>query len=178
MLPLPTRRPVALILLCALPLVVGGCGGGGGTPTSQQTAKPGQATGQSPTPNTPAGSDSLQGTWEVVGFSQRGRTAPAKNLEGQRFIFTADTLTMIHSGGVKTEYQYTVDAASDPKGIDVTPVYGGVKGTPHRGIFRLTNGELTIALNMKVKGSERPKDFQAPDDLPEVAVRTLKRVNP
>jgi uncharacterized protein (TIGR03067 family) len=114
--------------------------------------------------------EQIQGTWEPTGLSFGGKAfpTPAKNLPTR--IFTGDKLTT-KDPGKKGEFAveeatFKLDAAKDPKHIDITQKRDG---KTVRGIYLLEGDTLKIAYHLG--GEARPTKF----DGDGVFVETLKR---
>jgi uncharacterized protein (TIGR03067 family) len=61
----------------------------------------------------------------------------------------------------KTEFQIKLDGTTDPKSIEATRTDPIANSDPHRGIYKREKDQLTIALDMRVKGSAKPDGFEA-----------------
>jgi uncharacterized protein (TIGR03067 family) len=120
--------------------------------------------------------EAVQGTWTVIGHAHNGRLAPAKNLIGHRFVFSGNEMQMV-SPDWKTEFQIKLSGTKDPKSIEATQTDRIADSEPHRGIYKLEKDQLTIALDMRVKGSAKPDGFEAKKGSP-VMVWVLKREKP
>jgi uncharacterized protein (TIGR03067 family) len=120
--------------------------------------------------------EGVQGTWTVIGHAHNGRSAPAKNLEGHKFVFSGDKMQMV-SPDEKTEFQIKLGGTTNPKSMEATQTDPKADSDPHRGIYKLEKDELTIALDMRGKGSVKPEGFVAKKGS-SVMVWVLKREKP
>jgi uncharacterized protein (TIGR03067 family) len=118
----------------------------------------------------------FEGTWTVIEHAHNGRSAPAANLKGHKFVFSGDKLQIVSPVG-KPEYQITLDGKTDPKSIEVAHTDPKDNSGPHLGIYKLEKDQLTVALDMRVRGSARPEGFEAKQGSP-VMVWVLKREKP
>lgn len=115
----------------------------------------------------------FQGTWVVVGFSHKGRSAPPQNLAGYRVTFAGDRMTLV-SPQAFSEYQVRLDVTARPKALTATMTTPQVGAGRLLGIYKLEGDDLTLALDMRVQGSERPQDFESKSGS-SVMVWVLKR---
>jgi uncharacterized protein (TIGR03067 family) len=105
--------------------------------------------------------EKLQGTWRVVSMEGEGEKAPADfakrftyTFKGDRIHFLGDKTTP----GADLEFSYTLDAAKQPKAIDMKITKSPDKkdvGEGSVGIYVLDGDNLKLCMDPK----ERPKDF-------------------
>ena len=103
---------------------------------------------------TPAGQDdqstkdraALQGEWEVVSAESNGEPPPPHLLDGAKFVFSGDKLTLMGKEGT-----YTLNAAANPRQIDF------VRGQGRQiGIYELDGDQLKLCVG---PSDDRPKEF-------------------
>ncbi len=104
---------------------------------------------------------SIVGEWIPESAIIGGKPDPPP--AGSKFTFTKDGKAFMQEKDEKPdEMNYSIDAKSDPKGIDLKETrkaMGGVAGIAMRGIYKIEGDTLTICLAF---GDNRPKTFTSP----------------
>lgn len=119
----------------------------------------------------------LEGTWELTGLVDGGKTAPPEVLRGAKAMFTKDTFTLISPDGVeKTLYNIKTDAAKSPKTIDITATEGTFKGEAVPAIYEIVGDTLRLCQPHR-PGTPRPTRFAAPADS-GLILMTFKKAKP
>lgn len=143
----------------------------------------------------------LQGTWDVAELIVGGKAVPAKSIQGLRFQFKGDKLTILPtslpdlndfqssaSGATgptllslltpvsvdKREFIFKIDPAKKPATVDLTPLDGKHKGVTSPGIYELKGDVLRWCQSDDEKAKDRPKEFKSPDKS-AIYLFTLKR---
>jgi uncharacterized protein (TIGR03067 family) len=100
----------------------------------------------------------LQGTWTVKSVHGFTKEKAKEELAELKLTFEGDTLSA-RWGDKSAEATYTLNAAGDPRQIDVTLTKGPeeVQGRLFRGIYSLEGNTLRLA--WRKAGEERPKEF-------------------
>jgi uncharacterized protein (TIGR03067 family) len=89
----------------------------------------------------------LQGEWEIVSAESNGEPPPPSFLDGARFAFSGDNLTLLGKEG-----SFQLDATKTPRQIDF------VRGkTRQPGIYELDGDSLKLCVG---PSDDRPKEFQ------------------
>jgi len=89
----------------------------------------------------------LQGEWEIVSAESNGEPPPPGLLDGARFAFSGDKLTLLNKEGT-----FEVDATKTPRQIDF------VRGkTRQLGIYDLDADNLKLCVG---PADDRPKEFK------------------
>jgi uncharacterized protein (TIGR03067 family) len=104
------------------------------------------------------GLEQLRGSWEVVKKS-------VPDFEAKRLIFDGAKFTVVLDEKEKEEVKFKIDATAKPMRIDIL-----AKKETNLGIYEL-NGD-TLRICFAIKGSKRPTEFKAGED---VILVTLKR---
>jgi uncharacterized protein (TIGR03067 family) len=100
-------------------------------------------------------SKTIQGTWKIV-KATKGGEVPSEQMLKSEFTFTADKVSVTHSGGDVNPAQYKLDPKKKPREIDITPSTGA--DLVVRGIYKFEKGQLI--LHVGKPGGDRPKDFE------------------
>jgi uncharacterized protein (TIGR03067 family) len=105
------------------------------------------------------GLEALQGEWEVVEVNANGtdRTEELKKM-GFKITFQGTTMRIPGKPGKSPEFTVTLDAAKEPKVIDMLPTNGPFKGQTLAGIYDLKGDELRLCMPNQPK-EERPGSF-------------------
>jgi uncharacterized protein (TIGR03067 family) len=113
-----------------------------------------------------------RGVWQIVGLTVQGKSIPAESLkqEDLRLTFRGEQLAFSRAQGRAETHRFKINPNASPRQLEWTlPL---IVGDP-KGIYRLENGTLTIALG--AWGQNRVKSFS--DEGIEM-VLILKRVAP
>jgi RNA polymerase sigma factor (sigma-70 family) len=177
----PAMMAVVLLLgLGVWELTYQALGRGQAEPTEPRRVSPARPT----TAQAGKETDSLEGTWALVGIEFKGQKIPEEEAKvvGLRWVIRGDTLTET-ARGKKRESAIQLDPSHRPQRLTLT-VRGGIggeffvggtdKGTVVLGIYRLEKDRLTLCFQDKgVK--EFPKEFAAGLDDPS-GIYVLKRL--
>jgi len=117
--------------------------------------------------------DRLQGTWAVTAAERNGRTVPEEELEGDTVYFKKAEMTVVRKGMVRNVYKVKLDAAKDPRHIDLVGVTGLDEGKTLRGIYRLEGDRLTLCAGLE----DRPTEYKTRPGS-TLRLTTLKRKQP
>jgi uncharacterized protein (TIGR03067 family) len=125
--------------------------------------------GQEVSPSDDDDFTALQGTWSIVALESDGRPSPEENYVGNTIEFSEDQIHLHERGLESVTFKFTLNAATDPKQIDLI-----VREQTAQGIYRLSGDDLSLCLSI---GGERPQKFgTASGDNTELF--TLKRGHP
>ena len=112
----------------------------------------------------PEGSDvsSVVGTWIVESHVEDGQKKD--RTVGGQFIITADTMAIKSKNGGEPRpmYRYKVDAAANPRTIDMTSLQVR-RGMTLEGIYKLKGDTLTMCI-ADSPDDDRPTEFKATKD--------------
>ncbi len=144
----------------------------------------------------------LQGTWEIVELIVGGKPVPAKKIQGLRFQFQDDKLTILPAslpdlseidgaapGAVarallssyspvvvdRRQFTFTLDASKKPAAVDLTALDGKHKGSVSHGIYELKGDSLRWCQSDDEKTKDRPKEFKSPEKT-ALYLFTFKRI--
>jgi uncharacterized protein (TIGR03067 family) len=101
----------------------------------------------------------LQGTWTCTSGVIDGKPLAEETAKRLRLTLTADRYKTERGDEVLFDSTYTIDAAKNPKQIDMIGTEGELKGRPALGIYRLEGDMLTICYVMP--GGQRPAAFES-----------------
>jgi uncharacterized protein (TIGR03067 family) len=108
--------------------------------------------------------DDLQGKWEVVELSERGRKIDPAKVKNFAITFAGNTAEMPFDSKGKVKHTVTVRPAASPREIDLQLPSEIDGGQTIPGIYKLEDGVLTIALGFgkdaKNPGT-RPTTFES-----------------
>lgn len=89
----------------------------------------------------------LQGEWDLVSAESNGESPPPGLLDGAKFVFSGDKLTLLGKEGT-----FNLDARKDPRQIDFN------RGkTRQIGIYDLRGDSLKLCVG---PSDDRPKEFK------------------
>jgi uncharacterized protein (TIGR03067 family) len=91
----------------------------------------------------------LQGDWQMVSLTSRGKSAPEKDLKGKIWRFEGDKL-------IPLDNKDDVATVKKPATLDITDKGAAV----NRCIYKIEGDKLTLCVG---KGDERPTEFTAAD---------------
>jgi uncharacterized protein (TIGR03067 family) len=98
----------------------------------------------------------LQGAWGLVRMVVDGKEVTDREVKtSYRLTFEGGRYAMQIAGRVQTKGEYRIDAAREPKVMDITPSEGEDRGRTQLGIFRLEADTLTLCVHDR----ERPRTF-------------------
>jgi len=100
----------------------------------------------------------LQGTWEIVALELEGKAVPESGFAGSRIVVKGNTFTTI-SMGATYGGTLSIDAAKNPKTLDMSFKAGPEKGNTSLAIFELDRDTWKLCLT--VTGKTRPAAFAA-----------------
>lgn len=90
----------------------------------------------------------LQGEWEIVSAESNGEPPPPGMLDGAKFAFSGDKLTLMGKEGT-----FELDATKSPRQIDF------IRGKSRQlGIYELDGDQLKLCVG---PADDRPKEFKA-----------------
>jgi uncharacterized protein (TIGR03067 family) len=89
----------------------------------------------------------LQGEWEVVSAESNGEPPPAGLLDGAKFVFSGDNLSLMGKDGT-----FELDASKNPRQINF--IRGKVR---QLGIYELDGDRLKLCVG---PADDRPKEFK------------------
>ena len=101
----------------------------------------------------------LTGIWTCSTAVIDGKPLAKEAAEALRLTLTADRYKTERGEQVLFDSTYTVDAAKNPKTIDMVGTEGDLKGKPALGIYKLDGDTLAICYVMP--GKERPTAFES-----------------
>jgi uncharacterized protein (TIGR03067 family) len=126
----------------------------------------------------------LQGAWSLTDLVVGGAKVPEKDIQGVKFVFDKDTLTILSPPADadpkkdvvidKRVFKFKLDPTKKPAQIDVTALDGQHKGVTSPGIYELKDDTLRWCQSDDEKSKDRPKDFSSPEKS-SIYVFTLKR---
>jgi uncharacterized protein (TIGR03067 family) len=102
----------------------------------------------------------LEGVWVATAMEANGKPMPAAIVEGVRFMFKGDRLTMVGLGGPAVEQHATmvVDEKAAPKRLDFTLENGGRTAYA---IYEVADNVLKILFVRGGDETSRPASFAA-----------------
>jgi uncharacterized protein (TIGR03067 family) len=106
----------------------------------------------------------LEGKWMVTEMTKMGEKVDTKDMKDP-VVITKDSMTTKTSGG-EFVFKYTIDAKTDPMGIDMEITSETFKGTKANGIIKLDGDKLMLAYDFdpEAKSPPRPKAFESKKD--------------
>jgi uncharacterized protein (TIGR03067 family) len=112
----------------------------------------------------PGGDDAkkIQGTWDIAEYEVQGKPLPASAVKKVKVIFGADKFKFDTGDPNIKEMTYKIDAAKNPKQIDVTSDEGGVK-TNYHGIYQLDGDSVKMVVF--TTAVPRPTEFKTNPDI-------------
>jgi uncharacterized protein (TIGR03067 family) len=102
----------------------------------------------------------FQGTWAVESATADGKEIPSDVFKTFKMTFKGDNYT-VTMGQEKIEGTFRLDAAKNPKAIDIVPDNGPDRGRVQPGIYEIDGNKLKICGAMP--GRERPTNFDTKD---------------
>jgi len=106
----------------------------------------------------------LQGTWQAVSSEMDGDKQPEDEVKLYTLVFSGDKLVVNKAGDCVMEGTVTLDAAQDPKHLDLklekNPGNPDDVGKTMPGIFAVKGDELKWCFTLPGGGTERPKEFK------------------
>ena len=99
----------------------------------------------------------IRGAWTVVSLNGDTKTA----MQGLRFVFTKDRVTVFHKDGKTIEYPYRIDADKNPKTFDMYVRVFAVD-VAVKGIYTLQDNTLRVCTT-GTPGLPRPRRFPRDD---------------
>ncbi|HVS35980.1 MAG TPA: sigma-70 family RNA polymerase sigma factor [Gemmataceae bacterium] len=107
--------------------------------------------------------DLIQGTWDVVSFTEGGTEAPPEMARNIQMVFTADLLKWGPKDSKDPKdtigIHYTLDPAKDPKGIDTSHEIDLGKPIVQLGVYSLEGDALKLCLS--AAGKPRPTKLES-----------------
>jgi uncharacterized protein (TIGR03067 family) len=106
----------------------------------------------------------LEGKWMVTEMTKMGEKVDTKDMKDP-VVVTKDSITT-KTGGGEFVFKYTIDAKTDPAGIDMEITSETFKGTKAVGIIKLDGDKLMLAYDFdpEAKTPPRPKAFESKKD--------------
>jgi uncharacterized protein (TIGR03067 family) len=108
---------------------------------------------------TKADPDKLAGTWSCVSAVNDGKAIAEATVKQLRLTMTKDRYKTERGEDVLFDSTYTIDAAKDPKQINMFGTEGENKGKAAQGIYALDGDTLKICYTMP--GKDRPTTFES-----------------
>lgn len=133
---------------------------------------PALAFGAEPKPG--ANEKNFLGNWIVVSYTHGGVEQPKEKLDQWLVTVFSDHLTLFTDKG-KHEWTFALAAKESPKAIDLTLTEGEHKGQVLRGIYRLDEGAILLAVHMKFPDSQRPKKFESKRGEPVMRIKLERK---
>jgi uncharacterized protein (TIGR03067 family) len=152
------RRIAGFSMAVALLILALGCG------KKASTESGGGGGGGGGGPGTPSASESIEGTYTIVGLEERGKALPAdmltKGPEADRTVkLTADKF-IVSKNGKELPITYKLNTSKNPKEIDMAGKDAKGKQETSYGIYKLEGDKLTICMADSDKMEDRPKEFK------------------
>jgi len=101
----------------------------------------------------------LLGTWTCSSAVIDGKPLAEEAAKALKLTLTADRYKTERGDQVLFDSTYTIDAAKNPKTIDMVGTEGELKGKPALGIYTLDGDMLSMAYVMP--GKDRPTTFES-----------------
>ena len=102
--------------------------------------------------------DALQGFWEVVSLTEKGKESPKTEIESLTVTIDKDAFTTWEKDKVLVKYRIKIDPSKTPKAIDFTALMGDTKDKTEPGIYTFEKDLLKMVLNEDRK--DRPTVFE------------------
>jgi RNA polymerase sigma factor (sigma-70 family) len=99
----------------------------------------------------------LQGTWLMVSGASDGDAFSDKIVKDRTIVIDGDKITEMERGKKLSPSHFVLNATTNPKAIDATPIEGDFKGMMHLGIYALQGDSLKVCFGKS--GDKRPNDF-------------------
>ena len=106
----------------------------------------------------------LIGTWNIISLEANGESKPAEEFKGWKFVFEGDQGWIVKPEETSPKFKFKLDAAKDPKTIDLIVQEGDDKGKVVPGIYALEEGRLRLCINIFGDPSYRPMEFKTQDN--------------
>jgi len=120
-------------------------------------------------------SESIQGTWKIVGMESDGNPVPEEGFKQVQFVFVGEKFRIIDKSGEHEtiEAAFKLDPTKNPTTLDPTFLNSPLKGKKVPCIYELKGDDLKLAWPEPGK-EDRPTEFKtAPGS--DVALYVLKR---
>ena len=105
----------------------------------------------------------LQGSWKVVSLEANGENKPVEEFKGWKFVFEGEEGWLVKPEETSQKFKFKLDAARDPKTIDLIVQEGEDKGKVAPGIYKLKKDKLRLCINIFGDPSYRPTEFKTQD---------------
>jgi uncharacterized protein (TIGR03067 family) len=116
--------------------------------------------------------DRIQGAWEVVALTERGKKVPENETKLLDVVVADDRLVIKEDGKVVAEYRIKLDERKKPKTLDMVMVDGKEKEQVAPGIYVLEGDHLKLCVDEDCKS--RPTTF-GEEDAKTCSLIELKR---
>lgn len=103
----------------------------------------------------------LQGSWTVLTAEREGK--PTDVIKGDKLVISGTNYTIKTKKGTEQKGTISVNAAANPKTIDLIPADGPQKDKPMLGIYALEGETLRICW-IEPPGKDRPTAFVTRSD--------------
>jgi uncharacterized protein (TIGR03067 family) len=120
--------------------------------------------------------DRLQGTWQMKKAEQMGRPILDEAVKDQALVFEKGTYKVLNKDQVVEEGAFTIDAAKNPRTIDLKIEKGSDKGKSQVGIYAL-EGQTLRCVFERPGLTKRPEKFETSEGS-TVFLVTLERKPP
>jgi len=116
----------------------------------------------------------LQGTWTILAANEGGKTLLPTRVKGTKMVVAGNTVKVFEQDQQR-DMTFQLDAAKEPKAIDLRITEGKRKGETSQGIYALEGDILKICFSLP--GKARPVNF-APSQGSGEMLFVLKRAKP
>jgi uncharacterized protein (TIGR03067 family) len=115
----------------------------------------------------------LEGKWRLVKIAATDGEVEMKDKE-LYYVFKGTEVTQTFGDKMATSRVDALDAATDPKCIDLTVTREGAPDRTLEAVYRIDGDTLQIAFSLAKEGKNRPTSVEKPSDLS--FIWTFKRV--
>lgn len=101
--------------------------------------------------------EKLQGEWVIAALEVNGVDVPENKLDGS-VLTVKDDSYVVKRKDQSTRVKITLDAAKDPKEVDMLFLDGANKDKVQKGIYQIKDGKFIITRGLS-PDQNRPRDF-------------------